>query len=178
MMKNKQGFTLVELLVVIAILGALMVIAVPSIFAISKKMKDRSFTSKTEMIEKAAVTYAQNNANSIKNNFSEKCTSTWTNKKTLSSGSTYKCDCSNQKIGCKWKFTINLKTLIESGDFKDASNNVNSECHVVDPRDNSLCMDCAIIEITLDDEHKNASAKFDIDNYTGMSTSCNKITPL
>ena len=66
-MKNKKGFTLVELLAVITLLGLLVVIAVPSGLAISKKVKQKMLDSKIELIESGAIVWGQQNKNSIPN---------------------------------------------------------------------------------------------------------------
>jgi prepilin-type N-terminal cleavage/methylation domain-containing protein len=60
-MKNK-GFTLVELLAVIVILGILITIAVPSMLGVSKNVKEKSYTSKIDLIESAAVIYGEKNS--------------------------------------------------------------------------------------------------------------------
>lgn len=64
---KKRGFTLVELLAVIAILAVLLVIAVPSIMKMGDKMKTRGVESTLDAIEEAAVIYAEENSNAIKN---------------------------------------------------------------------------------------------------------------
>ena len=66
-MKNKKGYTLVELLVVITLIGLLVVIAVPSGIAISKKVKQKMLDSKIELIESGAIVWGQQNKSEIKN---------------------------------------------------------------------------------------------------------------
>ena len=55
-MKNK-GFTLVELLAVLVILGLLITLAVPNILGVSKNVKEKSYQTKIDIIENAAITY-------------------------------------------------------------------------------------------------------------------------
>ena len=57
--KDKKGFTLVELLVVIAIIALLMVIAVPSILLISRRINNRQYNTKVELILNAAEIYGK-----------------------------------------------------------------------------------------------------------------------
>ena len=55
---NKSGFTLVELLAVIVLMAVLVTIAVPGITRIGKSLKVQSFCSKINIIESAALEYA------------------------------------------------------------------------------------------------------------------------
>ena len=52
---NKKGFTLVELLITIVILALIMVIAVPSIGAITNSIKSNMLEKKASLIEEAAI---------------------------------------------------------------------------------------------------------------------------
>ena len=52
---NKKGFTLVELLITIAILALIMVIAVPSIGAITNSIKENMLNKKADLIEETAI---------------------------------------------------------------------------------------------------------------------------
>ncbi len=54
---KKNGFTLVELLAVLVILGLLITLAVPNILGVSKNVKEKSYQTKIEIIENAAITY-------------------------------------------------------------------------------------------------------------------------
>jgi len=56
---GKRGFTLVELLITIAVLAIIVVIAVPSIGAITQSIKNNMLEKKAEMIEEAAILLAQ-----------------------------------------------------------------------------------------------------------------------
>ena len=58
---NKKGFTLVEILAVVAILGVLMVVAIPSINAVSNKIKTRNLNTKKELAEEALVLWEEDN---------------------------------------------------------------------------------------------------------------------
>lgn len=157
---KKSGFTLVELLAVILILSLLMVIAVPSIMAISKKMNERGLDSKIELIEDAAVLYAQNNSNTLKNELGE-CNS---NSEHCECAST---DETGASTDCKYVFTITLDELIKEGVYDSESDTDDpSVCDVTDPRDKSNCLDCATITVKLDDEYKTANAYFDKDGIT------------
>ena len=55
-MKNK-GFTLVELLSVIVIMGIILLVAIPSVFGISKTIKDNMYCTKVHNLESAAKLY-------------------------------------------------------------------------------------------------------------------------
>lgn len=58
---SKKGFTLTELLAVIAIIAIITLIAVPSIIAINRRMNERMFESKKELIISSAELYARDN---------------------------------------------------------------------------------------------------------------------
>ncbi len=60
-MKNKKGFTLVELLSVIVLISLLLGLGIPGISRISKNMKERSYKTKVNLIEQAAVLWGQDN---------------------------------------------------------------------------------------------------------------------
>ena len=63
---KKNGFTLVELLAVIVILGLLIAIAVPSALKLSTKVKEKSYDTKVDLIEQAAMNFGQSNLGLIK----------------------------------------------------------------------------------------------------------------
>lgn len=56
---NRRGFTLAELLVTIALLSLIVLIAVPSIMAINKRINLRTYEIKKNLILSAAEMYAQ-----------------------------------------------------------------------------------------------------------------------
>ena len=58
-MNKKKGFTFVELLVVIAIIGVIFVIAFPTVYTINKRVNERLYKTKIELILSAAEMYAQ-----------------------------------------------------------------------------------------------------------------------
>lgn len=60
-MKNKKGFTLVELLSVIVLISLLLGLGIPGISRISKRMKERSYNTKVDLVEQAAVLWGQDN---------------------------------------------------------------------------------------------------------------------
>lgn len=62
---SKKGFTLVELLITIAVLSIVMVIAVPSIGAITNSIKDNMLEKKTDLIKEAAILLGQDIKGSI-----------------------------------------------------------------------------------------------------------------
>lgn len=205
-MKNKKGFTIVELLVVILILGVLLSIALPAIFNMNKRIKDRSYDSKIEMIETAAINYAQNHANALRSAVNTKlgithCPMKDANGHIINHPSindsifvssmdnifvkydcikdTLKGNSSSQKDDdYKYVFDINVLALVDSGELKsdDTNNNCPEDktnktckknqfgccttCNIVNPNDNSMCLDCMMIEIWLDNDHKNATAYY------------------
>ena len=71
---NKNGFTLVELISVIVLLGLLMVIAVPNALNLSKKVKEKSYNTKIDLIEQAANNYGQTNISLVRRGVSLKDT--------------------------------------------------------------------------------------------------------
>ncbi len=169
MSKNKKGFTLVELLVVICILAILIAIAVPSILKISGRMKERGLNSKLEAIEEAAVIYVQENSNQIKKELQRKSGQ----RDCKNNSSICKCNPTNYQgkpsQDCKYYYTMTVKELISKKAYKsENTKNESRTCAVADPMDGSLCLDCAVIYIELDDDHKNATAKIDrekLDTY-------------
>lgn len=150
MKKNRKGFTLVELLVVITILGIIMTIAIPSIFNVNKKMKQKSLDSKIEMIEKAAVIYAQNNSNSIKAN----------------PEATLQCEGTD----CNYIYTITLEELVELGEYESEENS--NGCDVSNPIASEYCLDCSTIKIKLDDNYKTATAELTVDDTKLTTYTC------
>lgn len=60
-MKYKKGFTLIELLAVIALLSIVLVISAFSVKNASQSAKEKDYESKINLIETAAVFYAQDN---------------------------------------------------------------------------------------------------------------------
>ncbi len=56
---NRKGFTLTEVLIVIVIIGIVLAIAIPSIVAIRKRINERLFENKKEMILVAAELYGR-----------------------------------------------------------------------------------------------------------------------
>ena len=57
MNKNYKGFTLVELLSVIVIMGIILLAAIPSVFGVSKTIRDNMYCTKVHNIESAAKLY-------------------------------------------------------------------------------------------------------------------------
>lgn len=62
---NKKGFTLVELLVTVTILALIMIIAIPSIQGISKKIKTKMLETKISEAKESFLLWAQDNKNCI-----------------------------------------------------------------------------------------------------------------
>ncbi len=140
-MKNK-GFTLVEILAVIAIIAIIVVIAATGIFNSSDKMKEKSLNSKTDMIEKSTLIYVQNNANSLKNEYSD-------SKKCIS------------QDDCYYEFYMTVDKLIEIGAYESEkkSSSADKPCDVENPVDGS-CLDNGEVRVRLDDNHKTAEIEF------------------
>lgn len=150
-MKDKRGFTLVEILAVLLILGLLMTIAIPSIFSISNRINRRGLETKLEIIEDAAVVYAQNNSNKIKSELGGTCTS-----------NTATCECDrNDPTDCKYIFRVSLDKLITLGAVKSEKTSEDIlVCDILDPSDKNRCLDCGTIVVRLDDKYKTATAKY------------------
>ena len=55
---NRKGFTLVELLAVIVLMTVLITVAVPGVMRVGNSLKVQSFCSKINIIESAALEYA------------------------------------------------------------------------------------------------------------------------
>ncbi len=168
---KKNGFTLVEILAVLVIIGVLMVVAVPSIFSISDKMKDKGLNSKIDSLEQAAVSYAHNHSNKIKSHLFNGRACDQNKTMTCNSGEAgknCKCVCDTTSISsrddCKYSFTITVDELIELGAYKSETPDDLNACDVVDPRDSNKCLDCVNIQISLDDDYESASAKIDKNN--------------
>ena len=62
---NKKGFTLVELLVTVTILALIMIIAIPSIQGISKKIKTKMLETKISEAKEVFLLWAKDNRNCI-----------------------------------------------------------------------------------------------------------------
>lgn len=77
-MKKKDGFTLVELLAVIVLLGIIMTIAIPNALKLGGNVKEQTYVTKIELIEKSAQSYGQSNISSIKSGMSPGSTTAYT----------------------------------------------------------------------------------------------------
>ena len=69
---------------------------------------------------------------------------------------------------CKYKFVINIKDLIKSGDLKketkDEETIEENSCSIYNPKDKTMCMDCLDINITLDATYKTVTASLDLNS--------------
>lgn len=127
-----------------------MAIAIPGIYKIRDKMNEKALEAKINTIETAAVSYVQSNSNLLKSHYGL-------------------CDINNQNENCvckseddcKYHFTINIKTLITSGDLKKETLE-GENCDVPNPTDKNKCLDCLNINITLSAKYKTATAKLDL----------------
>lgn len=63
---KKNGFTLIELLCVLVLLGLLMAIAIPSGLNLGNKVKDRTYLTKIDLIEQAAINFGESNKSLIR----------------------------------------------------------------------------------------------------------------
>jgi prepilin-type N-terminal cleavage/methylation domain-containing protein len=66
-MKRKNGFTLVEILVTISLLSLIMIIVVPSVISINKKVKNKLYSTKVSQAEEATILWVQDNHNCLSN---------------------------------------------------------------------------------------------------------------
>lgn len=139
---GKRGFTLIELLSVIVVLAIVMAIAVPSISAVSKAIKDNMLEKKVTMIEEAAILLAQDIKGSV-----------------ISSTSTY------QNYPCK---SMIISDLVPNYLDKDNGNTCLNETStgtvgcIVDPSDNTKYLDK--YEVIVYYKNKRMYAKVDVDN--------------
>ena len=58
---NKKGFTLTEILVVIALISMLTAIVVPSVIFANKKIKEKSYNTKMELVLASAKQFTKDN---------------------------------------------------------------------------------------------------------------------
>ena len=58
---KKDGFTIVEILGVIVVLAVIMALVIPNLTSTSSTAKQKLYETKINMIEKAAILYAQDN---------------------------------------------------------------------------------------------------------------------
>ena len=65
-MKFKKGFTLVEILVVIVLISLILGLGIPGIMKLNENAKKRSYNTKVDMIESAAVVWGNNNKTLLK----------------------------------------------------------------------------------------------------------------
>ena len=58
---NKKGFTFIELLAIIVLIGLITLIAIPSIKLADRKIQNKNYETKKELIKKAAENYGEDN---------------------------------------------------------------------------------------------------------------------
>ena len=58
---NKKGFTFIELLAIIVLIGLITLIAIPSIKLADKKIQNKNYETKKDLIKKAAENYGEDN---------------------------------------------------------------------------------------------------------------------
>ena len=159
MKKKLEGFTLVELLVVIVIIAIIMVLAIPGIMNISKRMKQKGLENKFESLEQAAVVFAQENSNKIKDSLGGECNE---------NSDICVCEAYTDKItgvttkDCHYQFKMTVEDLVVNNYYKPEKNS--DSCLVVDPTNNA-CLDCVVLTVQIDDDHRNALGIIDRKNY-------------
>ena len=109
---NKNGFTFIELLAIIILIGLITIVAVPSIRLADKKIQQKNYDTKVELIEKAAESYADDHKDLI--NYS--ATTTYT-----SNGVSYPA------------ITVTVRTLLDMG-YLSKDPGLKKE-DILDPRD-------------------------------------------
>lgn len=119
---NKKGFTLIELLTTVTIMALIMIITVPSISKISKKVKERMLETKISEAEEATLLWAQNNPNCITNSLSL-CFDNYS--------SSDKCVNENNIITC----SLTLKTLLENDIIKADEEGSSEILNPIDKKD-------------------------------------------
>lgn len=142
---KKNGFTLVELLAVIVILSLLIVIAVPSVTKMSRKIQTNMFCDKVKDIEKAAELWGVDNEELI---YSSEEVTAFNYEK-------------GENVVYQHAKVITVRELVKKGyqksDDKDKS--------TVDPRDDSDLLDKKVL-VLIKSKRPYATYQYDnVDDY-------------
>lgn len=144
---KKNGFTLVELLAVIIIISILAVLAVPSAIELGKKVKEKAYLSKIEIIEKNAINYGQTNIYSLKEGYNPLRKGNYTCKFNLDSkGNITNVELRPQSAGYNetktleeneyWCFRLMLEELVEEKNLSWDEENACSSCEAESDKSN------------------------------------------
>lgn len=169
MIMRKNGFTLVELLCILVIMGLLLAIAVPNALKMSGKVKNKAYTTKVELIEKAAVSFGQSNMTMVRKGIDFKdstknhtCTFSYSGDKVSSvvfNTRTYSEGASLINTGTKkefWCTRVNVEDLVKTNDidydYKDqcgdkcsnATDKANYNNIIINPKSEFIINKCFI----------------------------------
>lgn len=153
---KKNGFTLVELIAIISLLAILMIIVAPMITKAGDASRQKTYETKMDLIEDAAVIYGQDNYRHIVDCASA-CTSGYTgaiNCSTECKGD-YKEEVENS-ITYR-TYVMYVKDLIP--EYYDADSNDLSKGQVTDPRDNTKYLDNYQIKIRINKSNRKVTAE-------------------
>lgn len=138
---SKKGFTLIELIAVIAVLALLIILVVPSLTSSSSSVKERTYETKIEMIETAAILYGQDNYRAIVDG------------------------ANNNETGYAKESTedvIYRTTTIKVIDLvpKYLTSDVENDSHILDPRNKESYLDSYTITIRINPNTRKVTAEF------------------
>ena len=165
-MKNR-GFTLVELLCVIILIALLMTIAVPNALRMANRVREKSYDTKIDLIEDAAVSYGQSNLTLVRkgtdpeNNASHSTCKFVFDKNKEVSKLTYRQVATGYSENASleedehWCFRVTLDKLVNSNELDwDNKNQCNDKCTeeqkknydntIINPRTRNIINKCYV----------------------------------
>lgn len=145
---NKKAFTLVELLAVIVILAVLIILVAPSLLNSAKASRQKSFDTKVDIIETAAIMYGQDNYRNIVNGASK-------------NEAGYAKEVIDSVVYNT--YTLEIRSLVPEYVAKDFDDGVlmNGKMYYVqDPRDNTRYLDDYTITIRINTNTRKVTAEF------------------
>lgn len=185
-MKKNSGFTLVELLAVIVLLGIIMAIAVPNALKLGSNVREQSYVTKIDLIEKSAQGYGQSNIASVKRGKAPnkdqryKCKFKYDeddNIETVNMLSTSESEDADLGPDTFFCFAMTIDELVKTNSLDyDEKNTCGTSCSeqekvyydnvVVNPKDNSVINNCSVYIYY---KYKRVYAHFD-------RTECDKVS--
>lgn len=162
---KKNGFTLIELMCVLVLLALLMAIAIPSALKLGNKVKDRTYLTKIDLIEQAAVNFGESNKSLVRKgtnptnlNQNNVCTFEYDQATKDVLGVAYESRSydENLKLGANtyWCSKITVAELVTNGsldwDYENSCDNCTDEEKaiydntVINPRTNYIINNCRV----------------------------------